>query len=224
MPAIDALQDLKNSLIRKTLNGSVFIADHSVASIDDATLFDVATGDLAAAGLPAASWSDLGYLTDAGAQFAQQLTESNVTSWQSATPSRSDVTAKITTLQVACQETKLATISNYVGIDPATIKTTAANGVVRIDEAAAPKSRFVRALSIAVDEQPGGEFVICRYLPNAKVTSLDNQAFDKSDNPTLWGTTLTGYVDDALGFAHSWIFGGAGWKAALVDMGFTLGP
>lgn len=223
MPAIDALQNLQQDLIRKSLNGSVFIASTDADTIDEDTLFDTATGDLAAAGLPTSDWTDLGYTTDAGAQFARSVTESNVSSWQSVTPTRSDTTADTTTLQLACQETKLATIGLYSGADQAAIKTTAPNGVVRIDKAAAPVARYYRVLSIAVDEQDDGEIVIARYLPNAKVTAFDNQNFTKGDDPVLWSVTFTGFVDDALGFTESFMFGGAGWKARVVAMGFTLG-
>jgi hypothetical protein len=225
MPAIDALQDLKQELIRKSTNGSVFIAEHSVgATIDEATLFHATTGDLVAAGLPA-DYSDLGFTTDAGAQFARAITESNITSWQSISPTRSDTTADTTTLQVSCQETKLATIGLYTGSAQATIKTTpTANGVVRIDKPSTPTARYYRLLSIAVDEQDIGEIVIARYLPKSKVTSYDNQNFDKSDNAVPWSVTFTGFIDDAVGTAESYMFGGAGWKALLTSMGFTLGP
>lgn len=223
MSDIAALQSLKRNLIRKSLNGSVFVAATSAASIDASSLFAASTGALAAAGLPSTAWTDLGFTTDAGAQWAQSVTKSEVTSWQSTSPTRSDTTSKVTTLQLACQETKLATIASYVGIDAATIKTTAANGVVEIAEALTPSAHYQRVLSIAVDEQDTGEFVICRYMPNATVTAIDNQSFAKQDDPALWGLTYTGYPDDTLGYAHKWIFGGPGWKAAISAMGFTLG-
>lgn len=223
MPAIDALQDLKNQLIRKSTNGSVFLGEHSVATIDEATLFDAVTGDLVAAGLPV-GYDDFGYMTDAGAQFARAVTQSDIGSWQSVTPTRSDTTADTTTLQVAAQETKLATIGLYTGAAKADIETTPGpNGVVRIDKPSTPASRFYRVLSIAVDEQDVGEIVIARYLPKAKVTSFDNQNFDKSDNAIMWPVTFTGFVDDVVGTSESYLFGGAGWLALLTDMGFTAG-
>lgn len=222
MPAIDALQDLKQELIRKSTNGSVFIGEHAIAAtIDETTLFDATSGDLDA--LPA-DYADLGYTTDAGAQFARAITESNITSWQSISPTRSDTTADTTTLQVSCQETKLETIGLYVGAAQATIKTTPdPSGVVRIDKPVTPVVRYYRVLSIAVDEQDVGEIVIARYLPKAKVTNYDNQNFDKSDNAVPWSVTFTGFVDDVVGTAESYLFGGAGWKALLTSMGFTLG-
>lgn len=219
MPAIDALQNLQRDLIRKALNGSVFRSPVSADTIDENDLFDATTGDLKPTGLPS-GYDDLGYTTDAGAQFARAVTESTVSSWQSVSPTRSDNTADTTTLQLACQETKLATIGLYTGADESLI-TPAVNGVVRIDKPATPTARYYRLLSIAVDETDVGEIVIARYLPNAKVTSFDNQNFGKGDDPVLWPVTFTGFVDDVLGFSESYLFGGAGWLARLAAMGFT---
>lgn len=219
MPAIDALQNLQRDLIRKAVNGSVFRAPVSAATINQTNLFDATTGDLKPTGLPT-GFEDLGLTTDAGAQFGRSVTTSDVTSWQSVTPSRSDVTADTTTLQVACQETKLATIGLYVGVDETTLSP-GVNGVIRIDKPETPVARYYRVLSVAVDETDDGEIVIARYLPNAKVTAFDNQSFAKGDDAVLWPVTLTGYKDDTLGFSESWMFGGAGWKARLVAMGFT---
>lgn len=219
MPAIEALQNLQRDLIRKALTGSVFRAPISADPVDEADLFDPSSGDLNPSGLPA-GYIDLGMTTDAGAQFGRAVTTSDITSWQSSTPSRTDITADTTTLQVACQETKLATIGLYTGVDEASV-TPAVNGVVRIDKPATPAARHYRLLSVAVDESDDGEIVIARFLPNARVTNFDNQNFDKSDNAIMWPVTLTGYVDDDLGFSESFIFGGAGWLARLAAMGFT---
>lgn len=218
MPAIDALQELQTDLIRKSTSGSVFLAPYSADSIDEATLFDAVTGDLAAAGLPT-GYDDLGYLTDAGAQFARSISTSDVTSWQSQTPTRSDITADTDTLQVACQETKLKTVGLYLNADTSAL-VPGGNGVLRVDKDPNPVSRFYRALSVAVDEQSDGEIVICHYLPKAEVTAFDNQNFAKGTDPVLWGVTLTGRMDDVLGTAGSYIFGGAGWKNRLAAMGF----
>lgn len=217
MPAIDALQNIQRDLIRKALTGSVFIAAKSAATIAETSLFDGATGDLVA--LPT-GYSDLGMLTNAGAQFTRAINTSDVESWQSKTASRSDVTSDSTTLQLAAQETKLATIGMYLGVDTATVSA-GSNGVVRVNMPETAADRYYRVLSLAVDESDLGEIVVGRYMPNAKVTNFDSQSFAKGDDPILYPVTLTGYKDDTLGFSHSWFFGGAGWKARLVAMGLT---
>lgn len=221
MPAIDALQKLQQDLIRKSTNGSVFVAPVSAGAIDTTTLFNATTGDLSPTGLPT-GYSDLGYLSTAGAAFGRSVSESNVTSWQSVTPTRSDTTADTTTLAVVAQETKAATIGLYIGVDLAVLKASAAaNGVVRVNRPATPTTTAWRLLSIAVDEDTDGEIVLARFLPNAKPTGFGNQAYAPGDTPVSWEVTFTGFVDNTVGTAESYIFGGAGWLAKLAKMGFN---
>lgn len=221
MPSYDALKNKQAELIRKALDGSVFLAD---LSADPIAALTVATGvapdqtvDLAP--LPAA-WDDLGFLSGDGAAFARDVATSEVTSWGSVTPTRTDITSDTTTLTVTAQETKLLTIGLATGADLANIVPDAGTGEVRIAKPARPKSRHYRVLSLAVDEGQGGEIYIARFLPRAKVSSYAEQSFGSGDDPVSWGVTLTGEVDDDLGYSEEWMFGGAGWKAILTDMGF----
>lgn len=211
-----ALQSLKNSLIRKALNGSAFIADSSADTIDELTLFDGETGDITS--LPA-GYADLGYMQDAGIAFARAITEQAITSWQSVSATRSDRTADVPTAVLLAQETKLATIGLYTGVDTSGVEALS-NGVVRIDMPATPANRLYRLLGVFADQTDEGEIIVCRYFPNAKVTDVANQSYDKGDE-VVWPVTLTGFVDETVGTAESHIFGGAGWLAKLADMGFT---
>lgn len=217
--SLAALQAKKKSLIRKALSGSVFVADESATTIDESTLFDATTGDLVAP-LPT-GFADLGEMTTDGAQFARSVTTSDISSWGSNEPSRSDVTADTTTMQGTFQETNIRTLGMWLGIDKATLDAAGANGVIRIDVPENPAPKYSRLLMIAADQTDAGEIVICRYMPRAKITSYDNQVFNNADAALQYPVTFTGYKDDTLGFAHSWIFGGAGWLALLADMGFT---
>ena len=221
MPSYDALKNKQAELIRKALDGSVFLSDLSADPIDNLT---VATGvapnqviDLAP--LPT-DWDDLGFLSGDGAAFSRDVATSEVTSWGSVTPTRTDVTSDTTTLTVTAQETKLLTIGLATGADLANIVPDAGTGEVRIAKPARPKSRHYRILSLAVDEGEGGEIYIARFLPRAKVSSYAEQSFGSGDDPVSWGVTLTGEVDDELGYSEEWLFGGAGWNALLTKMGF----
>lgn len=215
MTAFDDVQDLQNTLIRKALNGSVFIAPQSTAALTTTSVFDATSGDIKA--LPA-GYEDLGYMTDAGVSFARSITETPITSWQSVSPTRSDRTADTTTATILAQETKLATIGLYTGVDISGVTSDATNGVVQIDMPATPTNRYYRIAAIFADEVAGGEVVVVRYLPNAKVTDTAAQSYDKGDE-VVWPVTVTAFVDDALGTAESFFFGGAGWKTLLTDMG-----
>lgn len=209
----DELQKKQNELIRKMLDGSVFLAPVSAPHID--TLTDPDDGLL---GEIPESYIDLGRLSTDGAQMASETETSDVQSWGSVEPTRSDIISDTTTLQVTPQETNLGTIGLYTGVDLAAIRA-AQNGEVIIDKPPRPVPRYYRALVLGVDMGDGGEIYIGRHLPRAKVTAKDTQAFQSGDDPLTWPVTLTGFTDSTLGFSERWFFGGPGWEALLEQMG-----
>lgn len=164
---------------------------------------------------------DLGWLSTDGAAFSRDVNTSDVQSWGSVTPTRSDVTSDTSTMAVTAQETKLLTIGLATGADLAAITPDAQTGEVSIAKPTRPSSKHYRALSMAVDLGDGGEIYIARYFPRAKVTNYAEQAMGGGDDPITWGVTLTGEEDSDLGYSERWLFGGAGWNAILSDMGFT---
>lgn len=227
MPSYDALKNKQTELIRKALDGSAFIAPITADSIDSLTTHHVAvTGppavpafnDLTA--LPT-GWDDLGWLTAAGMAFSRDVSESNVTSFGSVSPTRTDVVSDTGTLDVVCQETKLITIGLATGADLAGITPDATSKEVQIAKPLAPTSRFYRVLSLAVDQGDGGEIYIGREMPRAKVTNYAAQAYASGDDPITWGVTFTAFADSDLGYAERWLFGGDGWAALLTEMGFV---
>lgn len=212
MANYSALANKQAELIRKALDGSVFIAPLSAPKLTDLT---DATGLVE---LPE-GWDDLGLLSTDGAQFGRDVSSSDVTSWGQIGPTRSDITADTTTLTVTAQETKLLTIGLATGADLAAIVADATTGEVQISKPTRPKSKHYQTLSLAVDENESGEIYVARYLPRAKPTSFAEQSFGGGDDPISWGTTMTGYVDSSLGFSERWYFGGPGWVALLDQMG-----
>lgn len=219
MASFESMQDLKTHLIRKALTGSVFVAEATATDIGSALTTRVAgppvVHDLVA--LPT-GFFDLGYTSAAGAAFNTETTTSDVDSWQSVSPTRSDVTARTTTLQVVAQETKAITIAVYNGVALAGLEAAATTGDLIIKEPQRPSERFYKVLSLARDEDEMGEYFIGRYLPRAKVTGRGGQAYDKSDNPIGYDVTFTGFYDSTYGTAQSFLFGGSGWLARLADM------
>lgn len=221
MPNFDALANKQQELVRKSLDGSAFIAPATADPIEKLTNY--------AAGPPVVidlaplpdDWDDLGLLTSDGMAFARDVSTSEVTSFGRTTPTRTDVTADTTTLTVVAQETKLITIGLATGADLANITPDANTGEVRLAKPVRPKSMHYRVLAVSVDQGDAGEIYIARFLPNAKVTSYAEQSFVNGDEALGWGVTLTGEVDDDLGYSEQWLFGGAGWNALLDEMGFT---
>lgn len=165
-------------------------------------------------------WDDLGWLSNDGAAFSRDVSSSDVTSWGSVTPTRTDITADTTTLTVVAHETKLLTIGMATGADLTGITPDGTTGEVKIAKPSRPKSAHYRALSLAVDQGDAGEIYVARFLPRAKVSSYSEQSFGGGDDPISWGVTMTGEEDSDLGYSEAWFFGGAGWLAILADMGF----
>lgn len=218
----DVLKKKQTELIRKALDGSAFIASIDAPALT--TLTDAADSllkPLPTTGTPKLPWGDLGWLSADGAQFARDVSSSDITSWGSVSPTRSDVTADSSTMTVACQETNIRTIGLSTGADLSATVLTAGSGELAISKPSRPSSRFYRVLSLAVDQGDAGEIYIARYMPRAKVSSFSEQAFGGGDDPIMWGVTFTGFEDSTVGFSEQWIFGGPGWKALAVKMGFS---
>lgn len=228
MPSYDTLKNKQRELIRKALDGSVFIAPFA----DDAgtptaviAAMTAKTGtapneviDLVA--LPT-GWDDLGLLSTDGASFASETTSSDVTSWGEVTPTRTDIISDTTTLTVTAQETKAITIGLIAGIDALALTPSATTGEVSFAKPTRPTSAHYRLFSVAVDEGAGGPIYIGRFLPRAKKSNQGEQVFGGGEDPISYPLTFTGEVDDALGYSEKWYFGGAGWQALLEEMGWV---
>lgn len=215
MPDYAALSTKKNQLIRKGLDGGVFLARPDADVITEANLFG-ADGGLEP--LPA-GYGELGWLTTDGAQFSRSVDTSDLTGWGSNEPLRSDITADTTTLSLACLETNALTLGLFIGVDPAEF-TPGANGALEVRKPSTPRASFWRALSIAVDRGDAGDIYLARFLPRGKVTDFADQGFNNDDAGIQYGVTFTGFRDSAFGTSESYLFGGPGWLALLDDMGF----
>jgi hypothetical protein len=217
MPTFAALQQVQSELIRKAKSGSAFLAPVTATAISETFV----TGATAALATLPVGYVDLGWLSNDGMSFSRDVSTAEVTSFGSVSPTRSDVTSDTSTVTVTCQETKLLTIGLATGIDTTAIKTpTATTGAVMVRKPIAPTSKFYRLFCISKDDGDAGDIYIARFFPRAKVTSYAEQAFGGGDDPITWGVTMTGYPDSTLGFTEAWLFGGPGWKAQLVAMGF----
>jgi len=217
----EALKNKQTELIRKALDGSVFVADVTadpIAALTTYTAGPPVVIDLTP--LPT-DWDDLGWLTSDGAQFSRDVSASEVTSWGSVSPTRTDITADTTTLAVTAQETKLLTIGMATGADLSAIEAAFQTGEVSIAKPGRPRSKHYRVLSLAVDQGDAGEIYLGRFLPRAKVTGYSEQSHGGGDEPISWGVTFTGEEDSDLGYSERWLFGGPGWLALLTDMGIT---
>ncbi len=207
------LRDKKTELIRKARDGSVFVAPHSATSIS--TLTTGSSSDLAA--LPT-GFVDIGWTSTDGVTFSRETETSDVRSFGSVEPTRSDVTSDIITMGVTAQETSLITLELYTGADLSTLEATAVTGEVEIEKPARPGFRYYRVLGLFVDDTNDGELYVARYMPRARVTEFGEQQFTDGEDPISYPLTFTGYEDSVLGYSHKWLFGGPGWEALLAEM------
>lgn len=213
----ETLRQKQAELIRKATDGSVLLASLNAPTVDATTMFDTA-GLKALPTTGTIPWSDLGWLTNDGAQFSRDVSTADITSWGSISPTRTDVTSDSSTLTVTCQETKMLTIGLATGMDVSTVVPDATSGAFEIRKPTRPSMKSYRVLSVAVDEYEGKEIYIARYMPRAKVTGYSEQSFGGGDEPISWGVTFTGEEDSTLGFSESWLFGGPGIKALADKM------
>lgn len=214
-----ALADKKTELIRKGLEGSVFVGKTSAEVISAATLFGA---DGALQGLPT-GYEDLGWTNDDGAQYSRSVDTSDITGWGSNEPLRSDITADTTTMAVVARETKALTLGISLGVDMSAV-VPGPGGVVEVKKPAKASASYYRLLALAVDLGDGGEIYIARFMPRAKVTDFGDQALNNGDDGITYSFTFQGYKDSDFGSSESYLFGGPGWNAILDSMGFTAAP
>lgn len=210
------IQQRREELIRKSLQGSVLIGDADADAITTANLFDDVTGDLKP--IESLGYTDLGWLTDAGVKGSRAIKQTDIMGWGSNPPLRSDITADATTLVMEPQETKLETLALYIGVDPEDITPDPASGVFSIDQPQVDANRRYRVLVVAVDQSPdGSDIVVARFLPAAGITAINDQSYANGADALTWGVTFTGYMDSVLGTDVRWLFGGAGGLELMGD-------
>lgn len=211
----DTLANRQSELIRKMIDGSVFLAPHSADAITSLTDTDKLLKTLPA------GYGDIGMLNNDGVAFARSVDTSEVKSFGHIEPTRTDIKADTTTIKFSAQETKRDTIGLYTGADMTAITPDATSGEVAIPKPSRPTAKYYRALALGVDLTDAGELYVARFLPRARVTDYDDQSFKSDeDEALLFGVTLTGFIDSVLGYSELWLFGGEGWYAQLSEMGF----
>lgn len=214
MPDYAALRAKKNELIRRAKDGSIFVANMSVAA--PASLTGTDSGLLA---LSTTDWTDLGWITTEGVTYDRETESVDTTSFGSAEATRSDVTRDEISLACTAQETKALTMAITTGADIAAILATAASGEVAIAKPTRPKLRYYRVLGIFLDhDDNGAEIYFGRFMPRAQVSDFGSQGYNEDETGISYPMTFRGKEDSTLGYSHKWFWGGPGWKALLTDM------
>lgn len=211
----------QDNLIRKALDGSVFQAALTVALPTSLTIDGETTGTPTLFQLVDTDWTDLGLMGDNGAKFSSDTSSADITSWGRVEPSRRDITKDVTGLQIIMQETKLATVSSYLGIDPSTVTADGTTGEVHFTKPTRPSPQYYRLYTIGVDQNEHGEIYCACLMPRASVTGKGDISLDSGSDGIFYDTTWTAYTDSTAGYAVQFRFGGPGWKPMLADMGWS---
>lgn len=212
----DELKNLQNDLIRKALEGSVFFAPYA------STMPTALTAGAGAGLVPLPDgYEDIGWCDKGdGATWSRSVDTSDVTSWGAVEPTRRDVTKQTNGLKITAQETKRSTIELYEGVDLSTVTPAATTGEITFDSPARPQTRYFRVLGLFQDGVGADAIYIAKLLPRANVTDTGDQKWTDGDDPVGYEVTLTANYDEVSKTAIRHFFGGPGWRARLVDMGF----
>lgn len=221
MTAYADLRDKKNELIRRAVDGSVFVAGMTVSVPATITT-------LAAAGLVVLSptdWTDLGWTSTDGVTYERTTESVDTSSFGSSEPTRSDVTRDEINMSCTAQETKALTMGITTGADIAGILANATTGEVQVAKPTRPKLRFYRVLGLFMDHNDNGdEIYFGRLMPRAQVADFGSQGYSEGETGISYPMTWRGKEDSTLGYSHKWFWGGPGWKALLSDMGIANAP
>jgi hypothetical protein len=212
----DELKRKQNELIRKALEGSVFIA------AENAPLPTRLTMGTGAELMPLpAGYEDVGWVDKSdSATWSREVETSDVESWGAIEPTRRDLTKQTDGLKFVAQETKRLTLELYEGVDLSAVVPDGTTGEVRFDRPARPRTRYFRVFGLFVDGTGDQSIYVAKLLPRAAVTETGEQKW--SDEDALgYDVTLTAHFDAKAGTAMSFFFGGPGWRALLREMGFT---
>lgn len=210
------LRGTNSHLIRKFLGGVIFIGPAD-ADIPDEWCKD-ADGGLV--NLKALGYMPLGWLTKSeGIEFSRETENSDVESFGSPEPTRTDITKDVTSAQFTCQETNRAVLELYYGVDLSKVQQSNFGDIV-FDNATSPETKYYRMISVAHDGVGKNAFYFIRVMPKATVSEVQSLTVN-SENESKYGLTLKATVDDKVGYAIRNIYTGPKAKDWYSDMGFA---
>ncbi|MFF4040550.1 phage tail protein [Streptomyces sp. NPDC001816] len=211
MPAADftTIAELRQSLIRKALRYAIFAADTTVAAVT--APFDTA-GLLQT--LPA-GYLPVGFTTTDGVTFSGDLSNSDVESGQSASPTRSDVETDTATAQWVPQETNAAAVALYENLPLSGTGALPDLGTATWtwSRPKTPPTRYRRLVFIAEDlnKETGNALYIVRHFPSALRSGREDEQWTRTAEISR-GVTYQAYLDDEAGTdSITWI-DGPGWR------------
>lgn len=217
MPDLAALADHKSELIRKALEGSIFIAPHTATAIS--TMTSGAGGALVA--LPA-GYVDVGFVEKSNAvTWSRSVTTQEVMVWGDIFPARRDITKDDSSLKFTMLETKRTAMELYYGVDLSSTTANATTKEVSFAQPSRPDTKFYRVFGLFQDGAGSDAIYVGRFYPRASITDMADQKWSDDSDPVAWDVSMSAVTDTDLGYPVKHYFGGPGWQAILSDTGFT---
>jgi hypothetical protein len=217
MPDLAALASHKSELIRKALEGSVFVAPFTASPITSMT----SGASSALTALPD-DYEDVGLVEKGNAvTWSRSVTTQEVMVWGDLFAARRDITKDDSTLKFTMVETKRLSMELYYGLDLSSTTANATTKEVSFAQPPRPSTKFWRVFGLFQDGVDEDAIYVGRFYPRASVTDMSDQKWDDDADPLLWDVSMSAVRDDDLGYAAKHFFGGPGWAALLSDLGFT---
>lgn len=220
MPDYTSIAHRQAVLIRKALQGSVFIAPYTAAAITSITTGS--SQDIAP--LPA-GYVDVGMIDKRNAPtWGSKVTTQEVMAWGDVYAARRDITKIDGSLKFTMLETNKTAIQLYLGQDISAAPLAPTTRELIINQAARPQPIPYRVLGITQDGTGSNAIYVGRFYPRAFVTDIGDQKWDDDAEALTWDVTLTPQNDGVLGTPVVHFFGGPGWFAELAQTGFNANP
>ena len=211
----ETVREHNNQLIRKALEGSVFVKPYDEADAPITKIYTAAGGLIIPTG-----FVDVGLINKQQAQaWARDTGTADVESWGYGEPTRRDVNKDTTTLDITMQESKRVVLGLYNLADYSQVKADA-DGNIIVDKPDRPGVQRYTLLSLSKDGDGADAIYFARIMGNCQVTKVGNQKFGEED-ALEYPVTLTGYRDARYGTAVREIWGGPGIDATAMGFGVT---
>jgi hypothetical protein len=217
MPDLATLADHKSELVRKALEGSVFVAPFSAEPIT--TMTSGASSELVA--LPD-DYEDVGFIEKSNAAtWSRSVTTEEVMAWGDIYPVRRDVTKDDSQLKFTMLETKRLSMELYYGVDLSSTTANATSKEVAFAQPSRPQTKFWRVFGLFQDGIGDEAIYVGRFYPRASVVDMADQKWSDDTESLVWDVSMSAVTDTDLGYPVKHFFGGPGWASILADTGFT---
>ncbi|NNG20497.1 hypothetical protein HJ590_13160 [Naumannella sp. ID2617S] len=211
--SFDSVRKHNTRLIRKALEGSIFVKRWEEADPEIEKVYTSATGLVIPTG-----YEDVGVISKKdAAKWARDTDTADVESWGYGEPTRRDVNKDISTVAFTMQESKRQVFELHQGVDLSAVRPDADGNVV-IDKPGRPQAIHWRLFMLAKDGDGADAVYFLRALPRCTVSKFEDQTWGEEDE-IQYGVEMTGYKDQAWGTAVREIWGGPGLDAE--EMGFA---